>query len=87
MRVDGVEPADLETASSDRISWRSTVNAGIEEAELKRETRWEERRLGRRQTLKHPAAPRSACQPAATATDLASRGLACTATAGVVTTD
>ena len=51
LRAGGVDPADLETASSDRVSWRTTVKAGIEEAELMRETRWEERRLRRQQRL------------------------------------
>ena len=51
LRAGGVDPADLETAFSDRVSWRTTVKAGIEEAELMRETRWEERRLRRQQRL------------------------------------
>ena len=83
LRAGGIEPADLETASSDRVSWRSTVKAGIEEAELRRETRWEERRLRRQQRLH--SAPRAARLPAATAADPASQGLNCTVTAGVAT--
>ena len=72
-------------ASSDRVRWRSTLKADIVETELKSETRWEERRVRRQQRLKHPAAPRPAWLPAATAADPVSQGLECTATAGVAT--
>ena len=80
-RAGGVDPADLETASSDRVSWRSTEKAGIEEAELRRETRWEERPFRRQQRL----AGRPARLPVATAADPASQGLDCTVTAGFAT--
>lgn len=51
LRASGVDPADLETASSDRINWRSTMKAGIAEAELGRETSSEERWFRRQQRI------------------------------------
>ena len=85
MRAGGVDPADLETASSDNVSWRSTVKASIEEAELRRpdgKNSSSEDSIG---YIQHPAAPRTARLPAATAADPASQGLDCTVTAGVAT--
>lgn len=37
LRAGGIDPADLETASSDHVTRWSTVKAGIKEAELSRE--------------------------------------------------
>ena len=59
LRAGGVNPADLETASSDHVIWWSTMKAGIKEAELRRETRWQECQLRRQQkttfsTQQHP---------------------------------
>ena len=67
LRAGGVDPADLETASSDCVSWRPTVKAGIKEAELSRE------RPDEKNSSSGDSRP--AHLPAATAADPASKGL------------
>ncbi|XP_038054695.1 protein SREK1IP1-like [Patiria miniata] len=55
LKVCSVSSADLESATSDRATWRSTVTAGVLQAEERRKSQWEERRTRRRQRLQ--AAP------------------------------
>ena len=46
-----ISPGNLESATADRTLWRSTVKAGVKQAELKRESQWEVKRTRRRQRL------------------------------------
>ena len=51
LKAGGFNPSDLETAASDRSGWRSTTQAVIKEAEERRASRWEEKRLRKEQLL------------------------------------
>ena len=54
----GINPAHLESETTDRSSWRSKVKDGVKLAEEKRERQWEEKRTRKRQRLQSaPAAP------------------------------
>ena len=58
LKTCGISTADLEQATSDRTQWRSTVKAGVQRAEERRESQWEEKKTRRRQWLQSlPAAP------------------------------
>ena len=51
LKAGGLNPPDLESAASDRDSWRITTQAVTKEAEERRDTRWGEKRLRRQQRL------------------------------------
>ena len=52
-----ISPGNLESATADRTLWRSTVKAGVKQAELKRESQWEVKRTRRRQRLQSAPIP------------------------------
>ncbi len=49
LKAVSLNPADLEAATADRVSWRLTVRTSIKLSEGKREDQWEEKRQRRRQ--------------------------------------
>lgn len=51
LKTCSISPGNLESATADRTLWRSTVKAGVKQAELKRESQWEVKRTHRRQRL------------------------------------
>ena len=57
LKTCNISPGNLESATADRTLWRSTVKAGVKQAELKRESQWEVKRTRRRQRLQSAPIP------------------------------
>ena len=57
LKTCSISPGNLESATADRTLWRSTVKAGVKQAELKRESQWEVKRTRRRQRLQSAPIP------------------------------
>ena len=57
LKTCSISPGNLESATADRTLWRSTVKAGVKQAELKRESQWEVKRTRRQQRLQSAPIP------------------------------
>ena len=56
LKTCGIQPADLETETSNRTAWRAKVKDGVKLAEENRERRWEEKRTRRQQRIQSTSA-------------------------------
>ena len=57
LKTCSISPRDLEQTTANRTLWRSTVRVGVQQAEEKRESRWEEKRTLRKQRLQSNPLP------------------------------
>ena len=59
LKASGIQPADVEAVTCDRIAWRAKVHDGGKSAEERREREWEERRTSRQQRSQPTTAAKS----------------------------